>query len=66
MSIIIYCILGLILNYLIGCIVLSAFDTNNVYYRWLSRDPSFGLLATITISGWPVLLFFMIKYKKNL
>ena len=54
-----------VINAIIGAMVLAWFDTEDaVFYKWSSESPLPGG-HFIVLSIWPIMVFFMIKYRKD-
>jgi len=59
-------IIGIMLLWiLIGSFVLSFADINNLFYNWYAKDPTGGIASFIILLLWPVIVGFMLKYRKD-
>lgn len=60
-------LLGVLLNTIIGAAVCASLDTEDrVFYRWYKEPlPFHGLFCFLVLSLWPIMAYFMIKYKND-
>jgi succinate dehydrogenase/fumarate reductase cytochrome b subunit len=63
---ILYIILAIFLNSLLGAVVLSSLDTKDKrYYKWYDSCPLPGIGHFIILSLWPIMAYFMQKEKNK-
>lgn len=63
---ILYIILGIFFNSLLGAVVLSSLDTKDQrYYQWYNSCPFPGIGHFIILSLWPVVAYFIQKEKNK-
>jgi len=57
-------ILIILINVFIGAGVFTILDTKDkVFYEWYKKDPTCGFISFLVLLFWPVLAFFIIKYR---
>lgn len=56
----------MLINIIIGTGVCVALDTKKeCFYNWYKQDPTGGLMCFLVLIFWPVMAFFMIRYKRQ-
>lgn len=64
METLIFWLIGIIINFVLGAIMLISLDTKDkVFSKWYDSDPSKGIFGFIAMSLWPILAFFIIRYR---
>lgn len=64
MESIIYWMAGILLNAIFGAGICASLDTKDeIFYKWYKNDPTCGFFSFLVLSFWPVMVFFMIRYK---
>lgn len=67
MPIIIYVILIIFINILVGALIFTILDNKNEdLYKWYIQDPTGGLLNFLFLLFWPIGAFFIIYYKEKI
>ena len=67
MDILLWSLGGILVNAIVGAGICAALDTKDqVFYQWYKQDPTGGLFSFLVIEFWPVMAFFMWRYRKDM
>ena len=56
-------ILGIVVNIFVGAAVCASLDTNERFLNWMRQDPTGGIISFVAVSLWPIMAYYMIRYK---
>ncbi len=57
-------LLGLIIDYILGCIILALIDTEDQQLHLWAKEAPYGLYSLVVLL-WPICLFFWLRFKNN-
>ncbi len=67
MEILLWILVCLFVNAVIGAMVCASLDTEDqVVYNWYKQDPTGGIAAVLILELWPVMAVLMWRYRQRL